>query len=167
MTVGAKGRHLMIELPQDVFPAELKDVLFQIQLKGVTPLISHPERHAAIQHGPALLADLIHAGSLTQVTAGSLDGSFGPRIQDCALKLLRQNMVHVVASDAHNCDWRAPRLSTARQIVQHARGEREAALLFLERPAQILEGAYIESPEPETERERPKKRGLLSRLFSS
>jgi len=168
VTVGAKGRHLMIEFPQDVFPGELKDLLFRVQLKGITPLISHPERNVAIQQNPGLLADLIEGGSLTQVTAGSLAGAFGSHVQKCALRLLHLNMVHVVASDAHNTAKRSPRLSEACRIVREERGDREARLLFWDRPAGIIEGRYVESPEPMSEKAGSKgKRGLLRRLFAS
>ena len=167
LTVAGKGRHLMVELPQDVFPKELQDLLFRIQLKGVTPLISHPERNGAIQQKPELLSEMIRTGNLTQITAGSLDGTFGSEIQKCALRLLRRNMIHVVATDAHNTSRRRPCLSKARRIVEDERGEEEARLLFSERPSRILEGGYVEPPEPVTEGTKKKKRkGLFQRLIS-
>lgn len=168
LTVAGRGRHLMVELPQDVFPGELKDLLFRIQLKGITPLISHPERNVAIQQNPALLSDLIEGGSLTQITAGSLAGSFGAHVQKCALRLLQLNMIHVVASDAHNTARRSPRLSEAFHVVKEEKGEGEAGLLFLERPGKILAGSYVEPPEPLGEKKKAgRKRGLLGRFFSS
>lgn len=168
ITVAGKGRHLMVELPQDVLPRELQDLLFRIQLKGVTPLISHPERNGGIQQNPGFLSEMIQKGNLTQVTAGSLDGTFGSEIQRCALMLLRMNMIHVVATDAHNTSRRSPCLSKARRIVQEERGEEEARLLFSERPARILDGNYVEPPEPVAERTKgKKKKGFFKRLISN
>lgn len=148
ITVADKGRHLMVEFPQDVFPQEMGELLFQVQLKGVTPIITHPERNGGVQQNPGMLAELIEAGNLTQITAGSLTGIFGAKIQECALGLLRSNMVHLVASDAHNTTRRSPRLSEARLVVEREAGEQEAALIFVDRPKRILEGAYVDPPEP-------------------
>ncbi len=148
ITVADKGRHLMVEFPQDVFPQEMGELLFQLQLKGVTPIITHPERNGGVQQNPGMLAELIEAGNLTQITAGSLTGIFGSRIQECALGLLRSNMVHLVASDAHNTTRRSPRLSEARMVVEKEAGEQEAELIFVDRPQRILEGAYVDPPEP-------------------
>jgi len=166
LTIAAKGKHLMVELPQDVFPRELQDMLFRVQLKGVTPLISHPERNAEIQKNPGLLRDLILAGSLTQVTAGSIDGTFGSTVQRCALKLLRDNMVHIVATDAHNVSRRPPRLSKARGVVEEEVGKEEAQRFFHDWPALLLEGNYLDPPEPTASMTEEKKKGFWQRLFS-
>ena len=167
LTLADMGKHLMVELPQDVLPMELAHLLFQIQLKGVTPIITHPERNIEIQRTPSLLNEFIHKGSLTQVTAGSLTGIFGSRAQECALKLLRRNMLHLVATDGHNAGKRAPRLSAARKVVEQEAGGEEAKTIFDERPARLLEGAYVEPPDPVRERSRPEKKSFWRRLLST
>jgi protein-tyrosine phosphatase len=167
VTLADLGRHLLLELPQDIFPEGLGELLFQVQLKGVTPIITHPERNIAIQHNPSLLNDLILAGSLTQITAGSLTGAFGSRVRRCTLGLLEARTAHLVSTDAHNTGKRSPRLSEARRVVEKELGSEEADRIFLERPAIILEGAHVEAPEPLTDGARPnKKRSCWKKLFS-
>lgn len=167
VTVGDLGRHLLLELPQDIVPEGTREVLFQVQLKGVTPIITHPERNIAIQQDPAILHDLVSAGSLTQITAGSLTGAFGTRVRDCSLRFLRSRTAHLVSTDAHNTGRRSPRLSEAVQLVQEKAGSEEAERIFQERPARILEGAHVEVPEPLIERDPAKKRrGFWKKLFS-
>lgn len=148
LTLADKGKHLMIELPQDVLPAEIADLLFQIQLKGVTPIVSHPERNVEVQRNPEVLLGLVERGALLQVTAGSLTGAFGSRAEECGLGLLRRGMAHLVATDAHNALRRPPRLSGAREVVEREMGPEEARAVFEERPARLLSGAYVEPPEP-------------------
>lgn len=167
LTLADKGKHLMVEFPQDVFPRELQEMLFRVQLKGITPLISHPERNAEIQQNTDLLKELILAGNLTQVTAGSVDGTFGSTVQKCALNLLRKRMIHIVATDAHNVSRRPPRLSKAKKIVTEEAGEEEAQRLFHDWPALLLKGAYLECPEPMSPKTRKKERRLWKRFFPS
>jgi protein-tyrosine phosphatase len=167
ITLADLGRHLLLELPQDVVPEGTRDLLFQVQLKGITPIITHPERNIAIQQDPAILHDLVGAGCLTQITAGSLTGTFGARVRKCTLRLLKSGTAHLVCTDAHNTGRRSPRLSEARRVVEEEVGEVEAERIFRERPARILEGCHVEAPEPLTDPGRPGKRqGFWKKLFS-
>ncbi len=167
VTVADLGRHLLLELPQDIVPEGTREVLFQVQLKGITPIITHPERNIAIQQNPAVLDGLVSAGSLTQITAGSLTGAFGTRVRDCSLRLLRSRTAHLVSTDAHNTARRAPRLSEAVQVVQEEVGMEETERIFQERPARILEGAHVDVPEPLADQAHTKKRrGFWKKLFS-
>jgi len=167
VTVADLGRHLLLELPQDIVPEGTADLLFQVQLKGVTPIITHPERNIEIQQDPGILDDLVRAGSLTQVTAGSLTGDFGSCVRRCSLRLLESGTAHLVSTDAHNAGRRSPRLSEARRVVEEKMGRAEAERVFLERPERILQGGCVEVPEPLTVEDRPKRRrSLWRRLFS-
>ncbi len=169
VTVAGRGRHLLLELPQDIVPREVGEVIFRLQLKGITPIITHPERNVEIQQHPGLLNRLIEQGSLTQITAGSLTGAFGSRVRECALKLLHARAVHVVATDAHNTGRRSPRLSEARRVVEEELGPEEAEIIFDDRPGKILEGIHVDPPEPIAGHCRPKKKGAKGfwrRIFS-
>jgi protein-tyrosine phosphatase len=167
VTLADIGRHLLLELPQDIVPEGTAELLFQVQLRGVTPIITHPERNIAIQQNPSILNGLVGAGTLTQITAGSLTGSFGERVRKCALGMLRSRTAHLVSTDAHNTGRRSPRLSEARRVVEAEAGSEEAERIFEERPGRILAGAYVEAPEPVTDPGRTKgRRSLWKKLFS-
>jgi len=167
LTLADQRRHILLELPQDIVPRELGDLLFQVQLKGVIPIITHPERNTEIQENPGLLKDMIKTNSLAQITAGSIVGIFGSRVQNCAIKLLQNRMAHLVATDAHNIDRRAPRLSQARKIVEETIGPEETTKIFSQWPSMILAGEHIEPPEPLMDRPAPrKKKRFWDRFFS-
>jgi protein-tyrosine phosphatase len=167
VTVADLGRHLLLELPQDTVPEGVGDLLFQVQVKGVTPIITHPERNMAIQQNPTILHDLIRAGSLTQITAGSLTGDFGPRPRRCTFRLLKSGAVHLVSTDAHNAGRRSPRLAEARKVVEKKAGRDEAERIFEERPARILEGVHVEVPDPLADEDRSRKRRSFWKKFFS
>jgi len=148
LTVAGGGKYLMVELSPDVIPPRLVETFFELQLMGVTPIITHPERNVEIQERPGSLDALVRAGNLVQVTAASLTGGFEERAWRCANILLERRLVHLVASDAHSAERRPPGLSRARAAVAAAVGEAEAARIFDLRPRQIIAGEPVETPEP-------------------
>ncbi len=79
---------------------------------------------------------------LSSITAGSLVGRFGDTARRAALRLLREGLVHNVASDAHDIRRRGPDLQAglAEAERQLPGVERQARWLTLEVPAAILAG---------------------------
>jgi protein-tyrosine phosphatase len=55
-----------------------------------------------------MLERLVQSGVLGSLTAGSLDGKFGATVRRFSLELLRHELVHNVASDAHGPIQRPP-----------------------------------------------------------
>ena len=78
-----------------------------------------------------------------QITANSLTGSWGSNVKKISEKLLKQGLVHVIASDAHNAGSRPPVLSEARKVVAKLVGDARAASLFLDVPAAVVRGERL------------------------
>ena len=148
MTVADGGKYVMVELPQDVLPQRLSECFFSVQLLGLTPIISHPERNYEVQNHPELLNALAESGNVIQITAASLLGRFGEAAAKCAHELLARRLAHVVASDAHSPDRRPPGLAEARRAVEDVLPSAEIEEVFVRRPQRIVEGQYVELPEP-------------------
>ena len=133
-------------------------MLFSLQLSGVIPVLTHPERNLEVQRNVDVLLPVVQAGNLVQVTAASLCGDFGSNAEQCAKELLRRRMIHVVASDAHSVDKRPPGLSAARAVVEDMLGVERARILFEEYPGRIVAGEPVDVPEPVEEVRSPRKR---------
>ncbi len=117
-------QYILVELPFEVYPFYTDDVLFQIQLRGFRPIIVHPERTNAIQEDPQILVDLIEKGALSQVTSDSILGRFGKNVEEFTKEILKQNLVHIIASDCHTAyGSRKPSMSeglhAAAKVVGH------------------------------------------------
>lgn len=151
LTIADGGKYVMVEFSHAGLPPGVEELLFALHLGGITPIITHPERNGAIQENPGRLRQLVEAGNLVQVTAGSLTGAFGRRVERCARRLLTERLVHVVASDAHSAGRRAPGLCQARQVVEMEVGLDEAAEIFDRRPEQVLNGQAVTPSEPVVE----------------
>jgi protein-tyrosine phosphatase len=95
------------------------------------------------------LYEFVSMGALCQVTAMSITGDFGETVMECAEKMLRHRLVHVIASDAHSSDSRPPVLSPAVEAAAEIMGSyEEAERMVTEVPAAILAGEKVEIPDP-------------------
>jgi protein-tyrosine phosphatase len=121
--------YFLLEFPGDYIYAHSKDFIFKILTEGYIPIISHPERNSEIQRSPAVLLELVKAGALCQINAGSLRGDFGIHAQNCAYELIQGNLVHVIASDAHDLESRKPELSYVPALLHQVHAEKIAMYL--------------------------------------
>ncbi len=138
-----QSRYMLIELPL-VFPANLADELFRLQLRGIVPILAHPERYPCIQNNPDMLDHMVAKGILTQITGQSLLGDFGEDCQRCAERMIHNQMAHFVASDAHSTTSRPPLLSKARERVAQIAGANEAKAMFEDRPMAVIKNEPLE-----------------------
>jgi len=132
--------YLLVEFNEYAIPPAMDQTLHEIQLLGLRPVITHPERNAILRQQTERLARWVRLGCFVQVTAGSLTGAFGPGAQKDAWRWLCDGIVHLVASDAHNTRGRPLRLKPAYEVVREQLGEETAQALFLENPKAALEG---------------------------
>ena len=100
------SRLILVELPFELYPFHTEETLRKLIDRGLRPMIAHPERSEPIQRSPALMAGLVDMGVLGQLTAGSLDGSYGDAAREASNELLRRGLAHVIASDGHGARTR-------------------------------------------------------------
>jgi protein-tyrosine phosphatase len=101
LTLAQTGRYLMLEVPYRGWPIALGSAVASLVHSGITPLLAHPERNPEVQDRPSRVQELVDAGALVQVTAGSLAGGLDRASQYAAEQLLDLGVVHVLASDSH------------------------------------------------------------------
>lgn len=142
-------QYLFIELPSGYVPRYTEKLLFDIQLKGLIPIIVHPERNQEIVEKHDLLYQFIKKGALSQVTASSINGKFGKKVKSFSEQLIEANLVHFIASDAHNLTSRAFHLESAYDHLQTRYGN-DMVFLFKENAELLVEdqNVYREVPQP-------------------
>jgi protein-tyrosine phosphatase len=160
-------QYLLVELGEFAIPPAMDDALHHLQLAGVSPIVTHPERNHLLRAKPERLYGWLHQGCYVQVTAGSLLGRFGRSAAQWVEQWLAEDRIHFFASDAHNLSGRPLRLRQAYEKVASLRGESVAQALFQDNPAAAFEGRPLPY-EPEQleisragEGERRKKRFFL------
>lgn len=103
----AEGKYIFVELPTAHVPRYTERLLYDVQVKGLMPIIVHPERNQEIIKNPDLLYKLVKNGTMTQITAASICGKFGKNIRKFTEQLVDANLTHFIASDAHNITSRS------------------------------------------------------------
>jgi protein-tyrosine phosphatase len=154
-------RHfLLVEFNEFSIPPAMDQTLHAIQLAGVQPVITHPERNAILRSRPQRLKKWVQQGCFAQVTGGALTGTFGAGPRQDALRWIGQGLIHFVASDAHNTRGRPLRLQPAHKVVLDKFGPEKARALFEDNPLAAFEGRELpyvpevrdESPLPRRKR---------------
>src|SRR5262249_1067453 len=131
-------RYLMLEPPHHVLPPRLEDLIFGLQAAGYVPILTHPERLSWVEDNYDVIGRLANNSVLMQITAGSLMGQFGRRPRYWAERMLDDGLCHLLATDAHNTERRAPRMTAARELAAQRLGNNEATNLVLRRPQGIV-----------------------------
>jgi protein-tyrosine phosphatase len=131
------GSYFLLEFPSEYIYAHSKDFIFKILTEGFIPIISHAERNSEIQRSVGVLRDLVKAGALCQINGGSLRGDFGAQARSSAYELIKNNLVHAIASDAHDLEKRKPELSYVPALLRQIAPEKIAMYLH-DIPAAII-----------------------------
>jgi Capsular polysaccharide biosynthesis protein len=135
ITLG-QTRYMLIELPSSRVPHGTDDLVYELTLKGIVPIIAHPERNRELANDLNQLKRLIDSGALAQVTAHSLLGMLGNGVEKAAWSMCTQGLIHFVASDAHHATKRSFSLREAYERVQAKMGVQ--AVEYYTRNAQLL-----------------------------
>jgi protein-tyrosine phosphatase len=149
-TLAQNGRYFLVEFPMSNIPQVIEERFPDIYPKDVTAIIAHPERNGSIVMRPEKAAKFVEKGALLQVTAGSLLGVFGNQVRAVAEQLMNSNLVHIIATDAHDTVRRTLKLREAYELVRDKWGQERADLLFYTNPKKIIHGEPVDIGEPLT-----------------
>lgn len=158
MTLNNGGKYMLIELPLSHIPIYTNDVIYRLMLKGITPIIAHPERNIDIAKNEDKALQLIEAGALLQVNSSSLRGVFGNKVKMTGWNLLAKGMVHFIATDGHTSGHRRP-LILVNEIPTPALN-----LLAESNPSKVVEGVDGVQAVSVKLKGKTKKRGILYAL---
>lgn len=140
--------YLFVELPSNHVPRYTKQLLFDLQVQGIKPIIVHPERNKEIMENPDLLFEIVRDGTLTQLTAGSVAGKFGKKIKKLSMQLIEANLTHFIASDAHNTKTRTFAMQEAFSTIKDEFGT-SLMYWFMENAQYVINGEVVVGDVPE------------------
>ena len=140
LTINDANRYLLLELPDTALPPATEEICFYLQSKGITPIITHPERHMILQEMPYKLKRLIDLGCLVQMTGNSLTGWFGRAVKKVSRQFVKLGYVHLLATDTHDPKRRPPVLSQAVIELSRLIGEKRAQAMVNDIPQKIIAG---------------------------
>jgi protein-tyrosine phosphatase len=142
LTLGDHGRHVLLELPHELY-LPLESIVERLARHKLVAILSHPERNEGILRRPDVLEPVVNAGCLVQVTAGSLCGTFGEPSQRLAESLVVGGLVHFVASDGHGAKARRPLMRRAYERLCELVGVDLASEYCCHNPALVAAGRSV------------------------
>ncbi len=147
-TFANNQKYLLFELPLFDLPDGVGEFIFECRLKGITPILAHPERYLYLHKKLDKLFSFFQQGCLIQINAGSIVGQFGQAVQEMALRFVKANFVHFIASDAHETKQRNYKvLLRSYEELQKTVDDATLNMWFYENPAKALQGSLIEAGE--------------------
>lgn len=97
------NNYILVENPFSQEPYELDNMLFDIKMSGLTPIMAHPERYKYYSIiNPDRYSQLHDFGILFQINMLSLAGRYGRHERNTALELLENGMVEFIGTDIHS-----------------------------------------------------------------
>ena len=117
------SRYLLVEFPSSHVPDLAEEIMYELSLLSVVPIIAHQERNKELANDSTRLKDLVREGALAQMTTNSITGQLGKSIQKKSLAMCKEGLVHFIATDAHNVQTRPCILSEAYQLINDQLGK--------------------------------------------
>jgi len=139
--------YLLVEFSELLIFKNTDEIFARLSDAGMTPVITHPERNGLLRQRAEMIAKWVEQGVRVQLTAQSLTGGFGRRAKDFSRELLDRGLVHVVASDGHDCERRPPVMDHARAWLRIEYGETLAEALCVTNPGAALCGKAMHLPD--------------------
>ena len=156
--------YILVELPMHFMPQYADDFWYELRLKGVVPILAHPERYPELMANTEKLIAWRNEGLLLQCNAGSFAGKFGEAAERAAKLLLKNHLVDFIGSDAHRDVGRDTDMRKGASVIRELAGEEELQRIAVENPKKLIRGEAIEIAKLE-KLVKEKKKGFWSRLF--
>lgn len=140
--------YVLFEMPLNVEPMNLYDVIYQMQQYKIVPILAHPERYSFIQKDPELIYELIQKGVLMQCNYGSIIGQYGEKAKLIIENMLKNNMVHFFGSDVHRQNTIYPLIPTIIKKIEEIIGKDKLEELTTKNQKLVLQNKRIDIEEP-------------------
>lgn len=157
-----ESKYILIEFSPTNFPKNINDIIYEVKIRGIIPIIAHVERYINVQEDINTIYECIKEGALIQMNASSIIGKNGKIAESTSKKLLDCNMVHFIATDAHSSTRRRPLMKDAYNYILKFYGKEIANNLFEKNAMLVINNEEIKILEPIKHEE---KRNFFKKIF--
>lgn len=122
---------------------KIKSGLNKFLMNGYSPILAHVERYTELVKDWDAIEELVEAGVYLQVNSASLMGKLGMGTKRFIKKLLKEDMVSFIGTDAHNSKGREPLLKKSAEYIEKKFGVDVAERILYENPQKVIENKMI------------------------
>ncbi|MCD8356307.1 MAG: capsular biosynthesis protein [Clostridia bacterium] len=137
------SRYILLEFGTTVSFSVILRAVNEAANSGFRTILAHIERYECLRRDWKYLDELVDFGALLQINADSVMGRHGFGTKMFCRKLLKQNMVSFVASDAHDAEHRTPVLQEAEKFIRKKYGTEYAEELFYSNSICVIQNRII------------------------
>ena len=133
------GKAVLVEFPNDAFPARVADRFFDLRMRKLRPVLAHPERYRPVWKDRTVLDPFLDGGVVLLLDVAALTGKYGRAPERAAHELLEDGYYIAACSDAHRAkdvEDIARGIARLEKLV----GKEEAEYLLRDGPLAILNG---------------------------
>ncbi len=140
----ADSKYVMIRFEYDIDFETISEAIRDINMDGYIPIVADVEQYECLEGDPDRVEELIQLGAYIQISASAVVGDLGHDIKSFARRLLKEELVHFVASDALDSEDKAPFLRECAEYIERKYGEDYMIELFYTNPKAVIENDDID-----------------------
>ena len=133
----------LVEFPNERFPLNYEQRMFELRLKKIRPVLAHPERYRPVWKDTRVLDKLLDGGTLLLLDVAALDGKYGRKTKKAALRMLADGYYYAACSDAHRTRDVKSVAKGIRELRKIA-GDDEAEFMLAQGPHHIIHGTVAD-----------------------
>lgn len=96
------GKMVLVEFSMALASMNLKDILFDLQMKGYQPVIAHPERYIYLDKNKEFYDELKDIGCMFQLNLLAAGGFYGKAPKELANYLMKKEYYDLIGTDLHH-----------------------------------------------------------------
>lgn len=139
----ADSDYVLLEFSVGTDRRKIQNAVYQFLCEGYNPIIAHIERYAAFQKHPEFVGEIYEMGAYYQVNADSLYGNASWNVKRFTKKLIKNDNVAFLATDAHDSVQRSPKFEKALEWIAKKYGEAQIEEYLIGNPNKILKNETI------------------------
>jgi len=97
-------KYILVELPFHNQIVNLEDIIYELRVKGLIPIIAHPERYSYFQKNYKEIDRLYEEGFLFQGNYASILGYYGKDSQKLLKYMLKKQYIDYLGTDIHRAN---------------------------------------------------------------
>lgn len=132
------ARSVLLEFSYEKPFQSICEVVRKTVQSGMIPILAHIERYECLCGNLNNVASLRNDGAKIQINADSLLGKHGFGMKRFCMKVLKEDIVDFIASDAHDTVNRTVNMKAAIEVVRKKYGSGKAESIFVTGPEQLL-----------------------------
>lgn len=137
-------RYVLVEFDFNESRHNIRTYVNNILNEGFIPIVAHIERYYDCLKDEEFAYDLKVQGALIQINASAILGDEGAEAKKYVRNLLKEEVVDIVATDAHSAGHRAPRIQKAVAWIAGRCGVDYAKRVVWDNPEKVLKDDYLD-----------------------